>query len=47
MAIQDFPGSPVAKTVLPMQGARIQSLVREGSQMLQLKDLACCNEDPA
>ena len=25
----DFPNGPVAKTELPMQGARVQSLVRE------------------
>ena len=25
----DFPGSPVDKTALPMQGTRVQSLVRE------------------
>ena len=26
---QDFPGSPVAKTLLSMQGARVQFLVRD------------------
>ena len=25
----DFPGSPVAKTVLPVQGTQVQSLVKE------------------
>ena len=25
----DFPGGPVVETVLPMQGAEVQSLVRE------------------
>ena len=25
----DFPGGPVAKTVLPMQGAQVQPLIRE------------------
>ena len=25
----DFPGSPVVKTVLPKQGAQVQSLIRE------------------
>jgi len=25
----DFPGGPVVKTVLPMQGVQVQSLVRE------------------
>ena len=25
----DLPGSPMVKTQLPMQGARVQSLVRE------------------
>ena len=33
----DFPGGPVAKTLLPMQGAWIQSLIRE-------LDSACHNE---
>ena len=27
--LRDFPGGPVAKTVLPMQGTRVWSLVRE------------------
>ena len=32
---RDFPGSPVVKTQLLMQGAQVQSLVREqGSHML-------------
>ena len=26
---KDFPGGPVVKTVLPLQGARVQSLVME------------------
>ena len=31
---QDFPGGPVAKAVLPLQGPRVQSLVGElGSHM--------------
>ena len=25
----DFPGTPVAKTVLPVQGTQVQSLVKE------------------
>ena len=25
----DFPGGPVAKTLLPMQGTQVQSLVKE------------------
>ena len=37
----DLPGAPVAKTVLPVQGAQVPSLVRElGSQGLQLKILS-------
>ena len=27
--MRDFPGGPVAKTVLPKQGTRVWSLVRE------------------
>ena len=27
--MEDFPGGPVAKTVLPVQGAWVKSLVRE------------------
>ena len=27
--MRDFPGGPVVKTVLPTQGAQVQSLVRE------------------
>ena len=35
---RDFPGDPGTKTVLPMQGARVRSLVRElRSYMPQLK----------
>ena len=33
-----FPGAPVAKTVPPVQGARVPSLVRE-------LDSICCSED--
>ena len=34
---RDFPGGPLAKdSELPMQGAQVQSLVRE-------LDLTCCN----
>ena len=29
MWYRDFPGGPVAKTVLPMQEAQVQSLVRD------------------
>ena len=29
LGYQDFPGGPVAKTLLPMQGAQVPSLVRE------------------
>ena len=29
MEVGDFPGDPVAKTVLPMQGAQVQSLTEE------------------
>ena len=32
----DFLGGPVVKTVLPVQGAQVRSLVRE-------LDPACCN----
>ena len=54
--MEDFPGGPVTKTVIPVQEAWVQSLVREldlmlhqGVHMLQLKmkDLVCCNQDPA
>ena len=54
--VEDFPGGPVTKTVIPVQEAWVQSLVREldltlhqGVHMLQLKmkDLVCCNQDPA
>ena len=27
--MRDFPGGPVVKTMLPLQGGRVQSLVRE------------------
>ena len=27
--LKDFPGGPVTKTVLPMQGTWVQALVRE------------------
>ena len=33
----DFPGGPVVKTVPPMQGARVQLLVRELDPRCQLK----------
>ena len=33
---RDFPDFPVAKTALPLQGARVQFLVRE-------LDPTCCN----
>ena len=32
----DFPGGPVAKTELPMQGTRVQSLIRKLNP-------TCCN----
>ena len=35
---RDFPGDPVAKTALPMQGAQVQFLVREFSSVQSL----CC-----
>ena len=34
----DFPGGPGAKTALSVQGARVQSLIRE-------LDPTCCNYD--
>ena len=34
--MRDIPGGPVAKTVLPIEGAQVQSLVRE-------LDPTCCN----
>ena len=54
--MEDLPGGPVTKTAIPVQEASVQSLVREldltlhqGVHMLQLKmkDLVCCNQDPA
>ena len=29
LEFRDFPGGPMVKTALPMQGPRVQSLVRE------------------
>ena len=36
---RDFPGGPVAKTVLPMQGAWVQHLVRELDLIATIKNL--------
>ena len=36
---RDFPGGPVAKTVLPMQGAWVQPLVRELDLIATIKNL--------
>ena len=40
---RDFPGGPVVKTTLPMQGARVRSLVRELDPTCHNKDPACSN----
>ena len=48
---RDFPGGPVAKTLLPIQGAQDPSLVRELDLMgcnqkvpcVATKDPVCCN----
>ena len=41
--VRDFPGGPVAKTVLPMLGAQVQSLVRELDPMCYNQEFTCCH----
>ena len=42
----DFPGGPVAKTLLPMQGAWVWSLVREQLPYATTKSLHATTKDP-
>ena len=42
-ACWDFPGSPVVKTLLSMQGTQVQSLVRELDPTCHNKEFACHN----
>ena len=42
---RDFPGGPVAKTVLPMQGAWVRPLVRELDLICQLRTIKNCMLD--
>ena len=43
---RDFPGGPVAKTLLPIQGAWVPSLVRELDPTCpNYKESICCSED--
>ena len=47
---RDFPGGPVAKSLLPMQGSWVQSLVkgaRSHMAQLQISHTAMKMEDPA
>ena len=41
--LQGHPGGPVAKTVLPMQGPRVRSLVQELDPTGHYKDFTGCN----
>ena len=41
----DFTGGPMAKTVLPMQGVQVWSLVRKLAPTAATKDPTCCNGD--
>ena len=45
VASRDFPGGPVADSKLPMQGAKVLSLVREQNPAATTKDPACSNKD--
>ena len=46
--MRDFPGGPVGKTALPMQGAQVQSLVGEldPTCMPQLRRLHAATKSP-
>ena len=43
--VRVFPGSPVTKTVFPMQGTRDRSLVRELDPITEKKDPSCHSQD--
>ena len=41
--MEDFPGGPVADSALPMQGAQVQSLVRELDPTWRSWESSCLN----
>ena len=47
VSFRDVPCGRVAKTALPMQGARIPSLIRELDTRVTTNDRSCRNQDLA